>query len=49
MVVAKPKLLNTQMMVRDIACTMLDRRLFAAATSVMVEDGKSSLFWEVTG
>jgi hypothetical protein len=27
-------------------CTTLDRRLFVAATSIMVGDGKSSLFWE---
>ena len=41
---AKP--LNTQRMAKDIPCNMLDRRLFAAATSVRVGDGKSSLFWE---
>jgi hypothetical protein len=40
------KLLNTQRMAKDIPCNMLDRRLFAAATSVRVGDGKSSLFWE---
>jgi hypothetical protein len=33
-------------MAKDIPCTTLDMRLFAAATSVMVGDGKSSLLWE---
>jgi hypothetical protein len=40
------KLLNSQRMAKDIPCNTLDRRLFAAATSVRVGGGKSSLFWK---
>ncbi|WVZ69500.1 hypothetical protein U9M48_018274 [Paspalum notatum var. saurae] len=32
----------------DLPCTAVDKVLFAAATSVTVGDGKSTLFWEST-
>lgn len=40
------KMLTSQRMVKDLPCTTIDKRLFTAATSVTVGDGKSSLFWE---
>ncbi|WVZ76863.1 hypothetical protein U9M48_024789 [Paspalum notatum var. saurae] len=35
-------------MMGDLPCTAVDKLLFAAATSITVGDGKSTLFWEST-